>query len=78
MKTNENISAYKLGVEDGKRLMKKELQEKNQNTELPSNDTLNKIIKLLFECQEIDKKTNTIKMNKFEHYCDYITNNWEN
>jgi hypothetical protein len=52
------------------------LQEKNQNTELPSNGTLNKIIKLLFECQEIDKKTNTVKMNQFEHYCDYITNNW--
>ena len=25
---------------------------------------------------EIDKKTNTVKMNQFEHYCDYITNNW--
>lgn len=69
-------NAYKAGVEDGKRLMKKELQEKNQNTELPSNGTLKKIIKLLFECQEINKKTNTVKMNQFEDYCDYITNNW--
>ncbi len=70
------VRGYMYGFEDGKREAVKELQKENKNTDLPSNETLKKIFKLLFDCMERDRKTSSVYMNAYDRYVDYITLNW--
>ena len=74
---NSFIKGYKIGVENGKRDALIEFQKENPNKDLPSNEVLYKIFKLLHECEENDKKTSSIYMNHYEHVANYITKNWE-
>ena len=71
------VKGYKIGLKDGKRDALVEFQKTNPNKGLPSNETLHKIFKLLFECQEVDRKTCSVYMNQYERYTNYITENWE-
>lgn len=71
------IKGYKIGVEEGKREALIEFQKENPNKDLPSNEVLYKIFKLLYECEENDRKTNSIYMNHYEHVANYITKNWK-
>ena len=49
----------------------------NYNKDLPSNEVLFMIFKLLFECEDNDKKkTSSCYMNQYEHYANYITKYW--
>ena len=70
---NSFIKGYKIGIEDGKREALIEFQKENPNKDLPSNEVLYKIFKLLYECEENDRKTSTIYMNHYEHIANYIT-----
>lgn len=72
---NDFIKGYKVGVEDGKREALLEFQKENPNKDLPSNDVLFKIFKLLFEYQE--RNRSTLYFNQYEAYANYITANWE-
>ena len=69
------IAAYKSGLEEGKREALIELQKDNPNKDLPSNEVLFKIFKLLFECQE--RQRNSLYFNQYEVYANYITKNWK-
>ena len=71
------IKGYKKGVEDGRREALIEFQKNNPNKDLPSNEILYKIFKLLYECEENDKKSSSVYMNYYEHLANYITKNWE-
>ena len=77
MVKNEFIKGYKLGVIDGRKENIIKLQENNCNSDLPSNETLYKIFKLLFECIENDRKTSSVYMNAYQHYAKYVTLNWD-
>ena len=74
---NSYVKGYKIGLAHGKRDALIEFQKENPNKDLPSNDTLFKIFKLLFECKDRDEKTSSCYMNAYEHYANYITSNWE-
>ena len=67
---------YKSTFEHGKNAGLLEAQKLNNNTDLPSNETLYKIFNLLFECQEQDEKAGSCYMNVYERYAEYITRNW--
>jgi len=69
---------YKIAYERGKNDGLLEAQKLNNNTDLPSNETLYKIFNLLSECQEQDEKTGSCYMNVYERYANYITKNWNN
>ena len=75
--TDSFIKGYKIGVEDGKQDALVEFQKNNPNKDLPSNDTLYKIFRLLFECEENDRKSSSCYMNQYEHYANYVTKNWK-
>ena len=49
------VSGFKMGVKKGKQEALVELQKNNSNKDLPSNEVLFKIFKLLFECEENDR-----------------------
>lgn len=51
------IKGYELGVKEGKQEALVELQKNNPNKDLPSNEVLFRIFKLLFECEQNDRKT---------------------
>lgn len=75
------VSGYKMGVKEDKQeaLIQEaliELQKNNPNENLPSNEVLFRILKLLFECEENDRKTGRFYMNQYEHYANYITKPW--
>ena len=74
--TDGLLNGYNRGFEQGKKEALIELQKENTNTELPSNETLYKIFRLLFEHHEILRKTSTVYMNQYESDADYITQNW--
>jgi hypothetical protein len=76
MKKNDFLKGYEIGVHDGKREALLELQNLNQNTDLPSNETLYKIFDLLFKCKEQEHATSSCYMNAYEHYANYITTHW--
>lgn len=70
------VSGFKMGVKKGKQEALIELQKNNPNKDLPSNEVLFRIFKLLFECEENDRKTSSCYMNQYEHYANYITKYW--
>ena len=70
------VKGYELGVKEGKQEAMVELQKNNPSKDLPSNEVLFKIFKLLFECEENDRKTCSAYMNQYEHYANYITKHW--
>ena len=74
--TDGLLNGYNRGFEQGKKEALIELQKENTNTELPSNETLYKIFRLLFEHREILRKTATVYMNQYESDANYITQNW--
>ena len=71
------IKGYRKGIEDGKSDALLEFQKLNVNTDLPSNETMFKMFRLLFECIENDERSCSCYINSFEHYANYITLNWE-
>ena len=71
------VKGYELGVKEGKQEALVELQKNNPNKDLPSNEALFRIFKLLFECEENDRKTCSCYMNQYEHYAKYIAKHWE-
>ncbi len=71
------VKGYELGVKEGKQEAMVELQKNNPNKDLPSNEVLFRIFKLLFECEQNDRKTCSVYMNQYEHYAKYITKHWE-
>ena len=70
------IKGYKLGIEEGKREALIEFQKENPNKDLPSNEVLYKIFKLLYECEENDRKSSSIYMNHYEHIANYVVKHW--
>jgi len=70
------IKGYKKGVEDGKKDAMIKLQEMNFNEGLPSNETLYKIFELLEKVKKQDADSHSLYMNAWEHYANYITQNW--
>ena len=76
MNQDEFLKGYKQGLKDGKKDALLEFQKENPLSELPSNETLYKIFKLLFECQKNDIETSSCYMNTHEHYANYITKHW--
>jgi len=72
--TNDFLRGYNIGVEEGKREALIEYQKENPNKDLPSNETLYKIFELLFGYMENNR--NSIHMNQYEVYANYITANW--
>lgn len=50
------VKGYKMGVKEGEQEALIELQKNNPNKDLPSNGVLFRIFRLLFECEENDKK----------------------
>ena len=73
---NGLVRGHKIGFEKGRQEALIEFQKNNSNKDLPSNEVLYKIFKLLFECKENDRKTSSCYMNQYEHYANYITKNW--
>lgn len=71
------IKGYKMGVEEGKREALIEFQKNNPNKDLPSNEILYKIFKLLYEGEENARKSSSVYMNHYEYLANYITKNWE-
>ena len=71
------VKGYELGVKEGKQEAMVELQKNNPNKDLPSNEVLFRIFKLLFECEENDRKTCSAYMNQYEHYANYIIKHWD-
>lgn len=76
VRPQDYLKGYKIGFEDGKKEAMLEVQKLNENTSIPSNETMFRIFRLLFECQEIDRQTSSCYMNQYEHYANYITLNW--
>ena len=74
---NDFLRGYNYGLECGKRDALLEYQKENPNQDLPSNETLYKIFDLLFECQIRDEETNSVYMNTYERYANFITTYWE-
>lgn len=74
---NSYIKGYKAGIEEGRREALIAFQKDNPNKDLPSNEVLYRIFKLLYECEENDRKTCSVYMNYYEHLANYITKNWE-
>lgn len=74
--TDGLVKGHKIGFEKGRQEALIEFQKNNPNKDLPSNEVLYKIFKLLFECEENDRKTSSCYMNQYEHYANYITKNW--
>ena len=70
------VSGFKMGVKKGKQEALVELQKNNSNKDLPSNEVLFRIFKLLFECEENDIKTCSCYINQYEHYANYIPKHW--
>ena len=70
------VKGYELGVKGGKQEALIELQKNNPNKDLPSNEVLFRIFKLLFECEQNDRKNCSIYMNQYEYYANYITKHW--
>lgn len=77
MNGNDYIKGYRNGFEDGKKEALIELQKQNTNTDLPSNQTLFKIFRLVIEKKEIDEKSCSCYINPWDGYCDYIVKNWD-
>ena len=50
------VKGYKMGVKESKQEALVELQKNNFNKDLPSNEVLFRIFKLLLECKENDRK----------------------
>ena len=71
------VKGYELGVKEGKQEAMVELQKNNPNKDLPSNEVLFRIFKLLFECEQNDRKTCSVYMNQYEHYANYIIKHWD-
>ena len=74
--TNDFLSGCNYGVERGKREALIEFQKENPNKDLPCNEVLYRIFDLWFECQHKDEETNSVGMNSYEHYANYITAHW--
>ena len=70
------VNGHRIGFEEGRQEALVEFQKNNPNKDLPSNEVLYRIFKLLFECEENDRKTSSCYMNQYEHYANYITKNW--
>jgi hypothetical protein len=70
------VKGHRIGFERGRKEALVELQKNNPNKDLPSNEVLYRIFKLLFECEENDRKSSSCYMNQYEHYANYITKNW--
>jgi hypothetical protein len=73
---NGLVKGHRIGFEEGRKAALVEFQKDNPNKDLPSNEVLYRIFKLLFECKENDRKTSSCYMNQYEHYANYITKNW--
>lgn len=73
---DEYVNGYRIGVYDGKNNALIELQELNNNTDLPSNETLYKIFRLLFEADEKMRKSSSCYMNTYQYYANEITKKW--
>ncbi len=71
--TYDFLRGFNYGVERGKREALIEYQKTNPNKDLPSNDVMYKIFELLFEYIE---NNNSLYMNQYEAYANYITENW--
>lgn len=74
---DEFKKGYEIGVHDGRDKALLELQDLNEKSDLPSNETLYRIFDLLFECQENDHKTSSCYMDTYTHYANYITKHWK-
>ena len=70
------VAGHRIGFEKGRQEALIEFQKENPNKDLPSNEILYKIIKLLYECEENDRKSSSVYMNNVEHVANYITKNW--
>ena len=74
MAYKDYLRGYKTGVALGRNEALIEFQKANKHHELPSNEALDKIFKLLFEYRERNKCSAHI--NEWECYRNYITTHW--
>lgn len=74
--TYDFLRDYNYGLERGKLETLVEYQKENPNKDLPCNEVLYRIFDLWFECQHNDEETNSVGMNSYEHYANYITTHW--
>jgi len=74
MAYKDYLRGYKAGVALGRNEALVEFQKANKHHGLPSNETLNKIFKLLFEYRERNRCS--VHFNEWDCYRNYITTHW--
>lgn len=65
-----------LGIAKGRIEALEEFQTNNPLKDLPNDETLFKIFKLLFECRKRDQSINSVYMNPYSRYAEYIRQHW--
>lgn len=77
MDAESYTKGYKKGFSDGMRESLLNIQEKNTNSELPSNDTLYKIFSIMLEAKRKMDETHSCYMNVYEYYAEEVVKHWD-